>query len=228
MASQAGGQATIAPAAPSGGDPARAAARQFVAAVAARDFRGMFDLLARDAALRYLIPSGPGAVTGAAEVVARYTDWFGDADAVEVRGVLIERMADRTSTRYQFRTHADGAWELVEQQAYLDVDPDGRIARLDVLCSGFRPAGEGDAPGAAALSGVHHFDAGAMGCADGLADEFRRRIGAIPLGDVLVVVARDPAAKEDLPPLARMLGQTVRSTEATGDGRHQFTIERTR
>ena len=139
MTSQAGGQATIAPAVPSGGDPARAAARQFVAAVAARDFRGMFDLLARDAALRYLIPSGPGAVTGAAEVVARYTDWFGDADAVEVRDVLIERMADRTSTRYQFRTHTDGAWELVEQQAYLDVDPYGHIARLDVLCSGFRP-----------------------------------------------------------------------------------------
>jgi TusA-related sulfurtransferase len=67
-----------------------------------------------------------------------------------------------------------------------------------------------------------------MGCADGFADEFRRRITAIPMGDVLVIVARDPSAKEDLPPLARMLGQTIQSHEATPDGRHLFTIERTK
>jgi TusA-related sulfurtransferase len=75
---------------------------------------------------------------------------------------------------------------------------------------------------------VHHFDAGTMGCADGLADAFRDRIRAIPLGDYLVVVAQDPAAKGDLPSLARMLGQTIRSTEAANDGRLLFTIERTR
>ena len=33
---------------------------------------------------------------------------------------------------------------------------------------------------------------------------------------------RDPAAKEDLPPLARLMGHTVHSTEATGDGRLSY------
>jgi TusA-related sulfurtransferase len=75
---------------------------------------------------------------------------------------------------------------------------------------------------------THEFDAGTMGCTDGLAPEFRRRIGAIPVGDVLVVTARDPAAKEDLPPLARMMGHTVRSIEAAGDGRLLITVERGR
>jgi len=67
-----------------------------------------------------------------------------------------------------------------------------------------------------------------MGCADGLAAEFRRRIGAIPVGDVLVVTARDPAAKEDLPPLARLMGHAVHSVGAPGDGRLVITVERGR
>ena len=78
------------------------------------------------------------------------------------------------------------------------------------------------------MSGVHQFDAGDLGCADGLATEFRRHMQAIPVGDVLVVSTSDAAAKEDLPPLARMMGHTVRSIEAPGDGRLLVTVERGR
>ena len=75
-------------------------------------------------------------------------------------------------------------------------------------------------------NGSHRFDAGTLSCADGLAGEFRRRIEAISVGDVLVVSARDPAAKEDLPSLARMMGHAVRSIETPGDGRLLITVER--
>ena len=77
-------------------------------------------------------------------------------------------------------------------------------------------------------SGTHHFDAGTQGCADGLAQEFRRRILAIPIGDVLEIETSDPAAKEDLPPLARMMGHTVRSVEPSENGRLLITVERGR
>jgi TusA-related sulfurtransferase len=119
----------------------------------------------------------------------------------------------------------NGGWEVVEQQQFLDMDEAGRIAAIDLLCSGFRPDAVADAETG---SGTHRFDAGTMGCADGLAREFRRRILAIPLGDVLVVETADPAAKEDLPPLARMMGHTVRSNESTGDGRLLIAVERGR
>jgi TusA-related sulfurtransferase len=75
---------------------------------------------------------------------------------------------------------------------------------------------------------VHRYDAGNLGCADGLAGEFRRRMQQIPIGDVLEVTTRDPAAKEDLPPLARMMGHVVRSIEAPGDGRLRVSVERGR
>jgi TusA-related sulfurtransferase len=42
----------------------------------------------------------------------------------------------------------------------------------------------------------------------------------------LEVVVADPAAKEDLPPLARMLGHAVKSTQALQDGRLTITVER--
>jgi arsenite methyltransferase len=73
---------------------------------------------------------------------------------------------------------------------------------------------------------LHHFDAGDMGCASGLAEEFRRRLEAIAPGDRLKVVARDPAAKEDLPSLARMLGHQVGSVEPLSDGGILIIVER--
>ena len=67
-----------------------------------------------------------------------------------------------------------------------------------------------------------------MSCADGLAPEFRRRLSEIPVGDRLAVTARDPAAKEDLPSLARLMGHAVTSVEAPDDSRLVITVERTR
>ncbi len=75
---------------------------------------------------------------------------------------------------------------------------------------------------------VHTFDAGELSCATGLAAEFRSRIQQIPLGDELVVTTADPSAKEDLPPLARMMGHAVRSIETARDGSLVIDVERGR
>ena len=77
-------------------------------------------------------------------------------------------------------------------------------------------------------STVHEFDAGDRGCTDGLAQEFRRHIVAIPVGDRLRVVVRDPSAGEEIPSLARMMGHTVESVEPLGDGRLVINVERGR
>ena len=201
------------------------AAGRLVAAVAARDAEAITESLAVDVRLRYLIPPGPGEVSGAAEVAAKFLEWFGDVDVLNVSSSRIEPVADRISARYRFLIGTGQASEVIEQQAYLDVDEEGRVTAIDLLCSGFRPAGDAaDAESPAA----HRFDAGELGCADGFAQEFRRRILAIPLGDVLAIQTSDPAAREDLPPLARLMGHKVRSIEPSGEGRHLITVERGR
>jgi TusA-related sulfurtransferase len=206
-------------------DDRHEAAKRLVEAITARDLDSIVGILASDARLRCLIPPGPRHIVGAAAAAAKFLQWFGDADVLRVQSVRVEPLADRISARYRFPLHQQEGWEVIEQQMYLDVDEQGRVTAIDLLCSGFRPTG---GPEAVRSSATHEFDAGTMGCADGLAQEFRRRILAIPLGDVLVIQTSDPAAKEDLPPLARMMGHTVRSVEPSRNGRLRITVERGR
>ena len=74
---------------------------------------------------------------------------------------------------------------------------------------------------------AHDFDAGALGCGTGLAAEFRRRLAAIAVGDTLRILTCDPAAREDVPALARLLGQRVLAVDTSGDAT-TITVERTR
>lgn len=76
--------------------------------------------------------------------------------------------------------------------------------------------------------GIHRFDAGDLGCADGLAPRFKERLNGIRVGEVLQVITADPAAKSDLGSLARLMGNEVRSVETLADGRLAISVERKR
>jgi len=75
---------------------------------------------------------------------------------------------------------------------------------------------------------THEFDAGTLGCGDGLAAAFKDRIGRMSVGDLLRVRTTDPSAKEDLPSLARLMGHTIRDVETRPDGSLTITVERRR
>jgi TusA-related sulfurtransferase len=169
-----------------------------------------------------LVPSGLMTESDADAAIGRFTGWFGDADAFEVEASSSGVVEGRQAIIYRFRLHDADGWQVIEQHLMLDVGADGQIAGIDLLCSGFRSLAVRES------ARMHRFDAGDLGCADGFAGEFRRHMQQIPVGHVLVVSTRDPAAKEDLPPLARMMGHVVRSIEASGDGRLVVSVERGR
>jgi TusA-related sulfurtransferase len=204
------------------GLPARGAGTAFLEAVTARRFGEARALLADDVRFRMLVPNGLMTEDDAESTVGRFVSWFADADSFEVEASTTGEVAGRLECVYRVRLHDAHGWRLIEQHLMLDIDTHQRIAAIDLLCSGFRPIATAE-PG-----GVHHFDAGNLGCADGLAGEFRRQMQQIPVGHVLVVSAQDPAAQEDLPPLARLMGHVVRSVEAPDDGRLLITVERGR
>jgi len=195
--------------------------RSFVQALTNGDYEAVRATLADGVRLRMLLPRGPDEVRGAGAAARTFARWFGGAQVPEVEASAVDRVADRLSVSYRLRVLREDGWRRVEQHLFAAVDEGGRMETIDLLCTGFRPLEE-------PLARVHQFDAGDLGCADGLADEFRRRIQAIPVGEVLAVAARDPAAKEDLPALARLMGHAVRSVEAPGDGRLVITVERGR
>jgi TusA-related sulfurtransferase len=192
----------------------------FLDALTTRDFAAARALLADDVRFRMLVPHELMTESDADATIGRFTGWFGGADPFEVEASSSGEVEGRAAITYRFRLHDTDGWQAVEQHLMLDVGADARISGIDLLCSGFRPIAVVEP------TGEYHFDAGDLGCADGLAGEFRRRMQEIPIGHVLVVSTRDPAAKEDLPPLARMMGHLVRSTEAGSDGRLVVSVER--
>src|SRR2546422_10868222 len=188
--------------------------------LAARDFDRLTAIFATDAHARFLLPHGLEEYTGGEAIVGRIKTWFASASVFDLTSSSEEPVGQRQRLNWRFGVVRDGrSREVIEQLAYLDLGPHG-IERIDLLCSGFQmETGVSSGP-------MQVFEAGAMGCADGLAQEFRRRIAKVPIGGSLEVVVSDPAAKEDLPSLARMLGQRVTSTEAHDDGRLTITVER--
>jgi TusA-related sulfurtransferase len=70
-------------------------------------------------------------------------------------------------------------------------------------------------------------DLGAMTCQH-LPMEFRRHIQSVQVGDVIEFLVRDPSAKEDLPPLARMMGHRILAEDSRDDGSLSVVVERAR
>lgn len=190
--------------------------KEFVKLLAARDFDRLAGTLAEDAEGRLLLPYGLEEPKGRDAIVAHFKRWFGGASRFELASSNEEAVGGRLRMTWRFNVEREGRREMIEQLVYVNLSPNG-IRKIDLLCSGFQPE---------PANAVRQFDAGAMGCADGLAQEFRKQISEVPVGALLEVVVRDPAAKEDLPSLARLLGQQVRSVDSTADGRQIITVER--
>jgi hypothetical protein len=110
----------------------------FVEAVTGRDFTRLVDLLAEDVRLRLLVPRGPQANSGAAEVVGRFAGWFGEAREVRLLSSTVDHVAERLVLVYRLRlSDVDGSRRVIEQHLFADLAPSGRIAAIDLLCSGF-------------------------------------------------------------------------------------------
>ncbi len=194
------------------------AARRFVDALGRRDFAAVERQLAPDVRFRGLTPPALREADTAGGASEWLRTWFADATEFAVVASSVESFSDRLRISYRIEVVEDDEPSVMEQQGYCTIQ-DGRITSLDLVCSGNRPRER--------LAGaVHRFDAGNLGCTEGLSQEFRRRITAIPVGDVLQIVARDPSAKSDLPSLARMMGHRVAAVEDVGDGVLHITVER--
>jgi TusA-related sulfurtransferase len=198
--------------------PDQSAPDALLLALTARDFEQFAECLAPSAQARMLLPRGPEVRSGREDISQRFEGWFARASDFEVLDTRQEQFGHRNRLSWRFRLSRDGqTHEVIEQLAFVDAGPDG-ISQIDLLCSGFMQDEKQVAQ--------HVLDAGAMGCADGLAQEFRKRLAQINIGESLAVTVSDPAAKEDLPSLARMLGQTVKSIEAQEDRRLVITVEK--
>jgi TusA-related sulfurtransferase len=189
-----------------------------LSAISSRDFAAFARCLAPTAQARLSLPRGPELQSGRHDIARRFEGWFAPATDFEVLDTGCEPVGPRYRLNWRFRLSRHGvSHEVIEQVAFVSHGPDG-ITDIDLLCSGFL---RDDQP-----APMNVFDAAAMGCADGLAQQFRGRLDDIGVGESLTVIVSDPAAKEDLPSLVRMMGQTVTSCELVPGNRLAVTVEK--
>ncbi|HEX9063746.1 MAG TPA: hypothetical protein VF843_01485 [Streptosporangiaceae bacterium] len=122
--------------------PRLAAAASFLAGLTTQDFARVGAALAGDARLRALLPAGTREWAGAEVVAGRFRSWFGDTDDFEPVDAALAEIGGRLGMRWRLRLRAarlGRGWFTVEQQVYADTDGGGRIVRLDLLCTGYRP-----------------------------------------------------------------------------------------
>jgi len=124
--------------------PRSGCARAFLDSLASQDFGQLSGTLAADARLRALLPSGPQERAGAEVIAGQFARWFGSTTDFEFVEAAVGEVGGRLHLHWRLRLRAERlgpGWFVVEQQVYADAGDDGRLAGLDLLCTGYRPEG---------------------------------------------------------------------------------------
>jgi Ser/Thr protein kinase RdoA (MazF antagonist) len=112
-------------------------ATAIAAAVASRDSAQLAAAVTDTVRLRALLPGGPIEEHGRDAVVARVGEWFADMDTVSLVESAGEEVADRLLIHYRLHLAQRGTHWACTQTSICKVS-DGRLATIDLLCSGFR------------------------------------------------------------------------------------------
>jgi hypothetical protein len=122
--------------------PRHAFAWSFLDGLAAQDFARLGEALTDQVRVRALLPGGAGEWTGAGAAARVFARWFGDTEGFELIEASVGEVGGRLHLHWRLRLRAErlgAGWFVVEQQSYADTGKDGRLIRLDLLCTGYRP-----------------------------------------------------------------------------------------
>jgi hypothetical protein len=112
-------------------------ATAIAAAVADRDSVQLAAAVTDTVRLRALLPGGPIEEHGRDAVVARFGRWFADMDTVGLVEAAGEALPGRLLIHYRLDLARRGTrWACTQTSVCKTVD--GRLATIDLLCSGFR------------------------------------------------------------------------------------------
>jgi hypothetical protein len=113
--------------------------KRFAVALSAKDSDQLRGLLADEIDFRGMTPGRFWEASSPSDVLDVLYEWFEPSDAIEeLIAVADSTVVDRRCVDYRFRVRNDDGLFAVEQRAYYDVDGDGRISLMRVMCSGFR------------------------------------------------------------------------------------------
>jgi cytochrome P450 len=112
-------------------------AAAIAAAVADRNSARLAAAVTDTVRLRAMLPGGPIEEHGRDAVVARFGRWFADMDTVDLVESGGEAVSDRLLIHYRLDLAQRGTRWACTQTSVCKIS-DGRLATIDLLCSGFR------------------------------------------------------------------------------------------
>jgi hypothetical protein len=118
-------------------------AARLAAAVADPDPQRLSAALTDTVRLRALLPGGAIEAHGRADATALFRAWFADFDTVAVVESAGEAVADRLLIHYRLHVRQASTRWVCTQTAICKVT-DGRLAVINLLCSGFREITDDD------------------------------------------------------------------------------------
>ncbi|HEX4016847.1 MAG TPA: hypothetical protein VHX15_08925 [Frankiaceae bacterium] len=121
-------------------EPGLAAAGLFLEQLATADFASLAVALEPDAHLRALLPRRFREWQGREAVCDGFTTMLGGMDAYTVLDATVGLVGSRLQLAWRMRVSGGRlgpADFVVEQQAYADAGPTGRIQSISLVCSGF-------------------------------------------------------------------------------------------
>ena len=205
--------------------------RAFADAIADLDYPRLESLFRPDVRFRALIPRACPEGSTAAEAVREIHRWFADTDRVVLVDSSVGAVVDRLHVAWRLRVREGGAWYELEQHAFATVE-EGRIVDIALICSGFRPDGDptGDAAERTAVTtripdANRRLDAVGESCAT-LTPTVRSAIRELAPGQVLEVIADDPAAPDGIASWSRLTGHELLATRPGAGTATHFYLRR--
>jgi hypothetical protein len=92
---------------------------------------------------RLLLPGGLVSLATAADLVARYRDWFDGYTAIQVEASRVGQVGSKLGIFYRLVLQDGGVSERIEQQLYCAVRA-GQVQQVHLVCSGFHPVEAGE------------------------------------------------------------------------------------
>lgn len=199
--------------------------RLFLESLAAQDFDRLQTLFAPQVRFRALLPSRVREEQTGEAAVGRLRFWFGEADILHVMESALGQVGDLHYLRYRLRLHSEASnWEIVEQQAYYDVQDD-HIVDMWLICSGFHL--DAQAP---TVDAHLDYDSAALPQADNLLEmldlderagaacalltpAIKARLREMAPGQVLEVRVNDPTARLDVEAWCQLSGNPLLSIQ---------------
>lgn len=191
--------------------------QEWIQSIADGTVERLEEFCAPDISFQFLTPKRYVILDNAADLVARFRQWFGNCRDFQVQASRIDLVGERLGIFYRFLLREDDAWYNIEQQLFCTLQ-DAHITQLHLLCSGFQLVAENHpSMSESEAENVVHDQLLELYTGSSAVDStcavltpmIRAKLREMQTGQILEVRVDDPTAQGDIESWSRLSGNEL-------------------